>query len=81
MKRELEESERLLHPSSPADVQCFARHLTTEWEALFTFPGLTFLLDAATDATNRRTEHAIRPAVVTRKVCGGNRSWRGGATQ
>jgi hypothetical protein len=26
-------------------------------------------------------EHAIRPAVVTRKVCGGNRSWAGADSQ
>ena len=32
-------------------------------------------------AFNWRAEHAIRPAVVTRKVCGGNRSWRGADTQ
>jgi transposase len=28
----------------------------------------------------RRAEHALRPAVVTRKVCGGNRSARGAET-
>ena len=37
--------------------------------------------DPAIDATNWRAEHAIRPAVVTRKVCGGNRTVRGAATQ
>ena len=67
---------RLLHPGPLADVQCFAKHLTTEWKALF-----TFLRNPAIDATNWRAEQAIRPAVVTRKVCGGNRSWRGAATQ
>ena len=67
---------RLLHPGPLADVQCFAKHLTTEWKALF-----TFLCNPAVDATNWRAEQAIRPAVVTRKVCGGNRSWRGAATQ
>ena len=67
---------RLLHPGPLADVQCFARHLITEWQALF-----TFLRNPAVDATNWRAEQAIRPAVVTRKVCGGNRSWRGAATQ
>ena len=59
-----------------ADVQCFAEHLITEWKALF-----TFLRNPAVDATNWRAEQAIRPAVVTRKMCGGNRSWRGAATQ
>jgi transposase len=33
------------------------------------------------DATNWRAEQAIRPAVVNRKVWGGNRTWRGAATQ
>jgi hypothetical protein len=32
-------------------------------------------------AFNWRAEHAIRPAVVLRKVCGGNRSARGANTQ
>jgi transposase len=42
----------------------------------------TFLLDPdAIDATNWRAEHALRPAVVTRRVCGGNRSTRGAHTQ
>jgi transposase len=57
-------------------VRRFAAHLTTEASALFTFLG-----DPAIDATNWRAEHAIRPAVVTRKVCGGNRSPRGAQTQ
>ena len=48
----------------------------TEWTALF-----SFLRNPAIDATNWRAEQAIRPAVVTRKVCGGNRSWRGAHTQ
>lgn len=68
---------RVTHPGPLADVRRFAAHLTTEWTALF-----TFLYDSqAIDATNWRAEHAIRPAVVTRKVCGGNRSWRGATTQ
>lgn len=62
--------------STLPDVRRFAAHLTTEAAAL-----LTFLGDPAIDATNWRAEHAIRPAVVTRKVCGGNRSARGAATQ
>ena len=33
------------------------------------------------DATNWRAEQASRPAVVTRKVSGGNRTWRGAHTQ
>jgi transposase len=57
-------------------VQRFAAHLTTEASALFTFLG-----DPGSDATNWRAEHAIRPAVVMRKVCGGNRSAYGATTQ
>jgi transposase len=57
-------------------VQRFVTHLTGEASALFTFLG-----DPAIDATNWRAEHAIRPAVVMRKVCGGNRSARGARTQ
>jgi transposase len=51
-------------------------HLGREREALFTFlrlPGIP--------ATNWRAEQAIRPAVVTRKVCGGNRTWNGAVAQ
>ena len=62
--------------STVPDVRRFAAHLTTEATAL-----LTFLGDPAIDATNWRAEHAIRPAVVTRKVCGGNRTMRGAETQ
>ena len=69
-------AERLVRPGPLADVQRFANHLRTEWTALF-----TFLRNPAADATNRRAEQAIRPAVVTRKVCGGNRSWQGAETQ
>lgn len=36
-----------------------------------------FLLDPTIDATNYRGEQAIRPAVVNRKVWGGNRTWPG----
>jgi len=52
------------------------KHLTNEADALFTFLG-----DTTIDATNWRGEQAIRPAVVNRKVWGGNRTWRGAATQ
>lgn len=40
-----------------------------------------FLIDPTIDATNWRAEQAIRPAVVNRKVWGGNRTWRGAAAQ
>ncbi|MBF6607070.1 MAG: IS66 family transposase, partial [Chloroflexi bacterium] len=51
------------------------KHLVNEADALF-----TFLDDTDIDATNWRGEQAIRPAVVNRKVWGGNRTWRGAAT-
>ena len=40
-----------------------------------------FLIDPAIDATNYRAEQAIRPAVVNRKVWGGNRTWIGARAQ
>jgi transposase len=70
-------SGQLDRPGTVADVRRFAAHLEVEWPALF-----TFLFDPATiDATNWRAEQALRPAVVTRKVCGGNRSPHGAASQ
>jgi transposase len=53
-----------------------AKHLWHEQPYLFTFlhcPGL--------DATNNAAERALRPAVVARKVWGGNRTWCGARTQ
>jgi transposase len=52
------------------------RHLRTERLALF-----TCLRHPDVEATNWQAEQAIRPAVVTRKVCGGNRTPRGADTQ
>jgi len=40
-----------------------------------------FLIDPMIAATNYRAEQAIRPAVVNRKVWGGNRTWLGAAAQ
>jgi len=40
-----------------------------------------FLIDPTIDATNYRGEQAIRPAVVNRKVWGGNRTWPGARWQ
>ena len=51
-------------------------HLANEADALF-----SFLTLPGVDATNWRAEQAIRPAVVNRKTWGGNRTWRGAATQ
>lgn len=53
-----------------------AKHLGNEKDALF-----TFLTNDRVDATNWRGEQAVRPAAVNRKVWGGNRTWRGAATQ
>jgi transposase len=64
-------------PSRRRVVQNFAAHLAIEFPAIFTF----LLEPAAIDATNWRAEQALRPAVVTRKVCSGNRSTRGAHTQ
>ena len=62
-------------PTLPA-AQRFAAHLDREFPAV-----LAFLWAAEVDATNWRAEHAIRPAVVNRKICGGNRTQRGAQTQ
>jgi transposase len=51
-------------------------HLKNEREHLF-----TFLTTEGVEATNWRAEQAIRPAVVTRKVWGGNRTWAGAEAQ
>ncbi|HEX4144411.1 MAG TPA: IS66 family transposase [Pirellulales bacterium] len=40
-----------------------------------------FLIDPTIDATNYRAEQALRPAVVNRKVWGGNRTWAGARAQ
>jgi transposase len=69
--------DRLLeaHYRSPANER-LANHLYRNRDLLFTFlyyPGL--------EATNWRAEQALRPAVVTRKVWGGNRTSRGAHTQ
>lgn len=53
-----------------------AKHLRQQREYLFTFlhyPGL--------EGTNCRAERAIRPAVMARKVWGGNRTWNGANVQ
>jgi transposase len=63
---------RITHPPN----RRFARHLTRERDHLF-----TFLARHGVEATNWRAEQAIRPAVVTRKVWGGNRTWVGARTQ
>lgn len=66
----------LAAPGTVDDCRRLAVHLTTELPAVF-----GFLFDPTLDATNWRAEQALRPAVVNRKVSGGNRSTRGAATQ
>ena len=63
-------------PPPSADAERFAGHLADEFPAVF-----LFLYDPSVDAENRRAEQAVRPALVTRKVCGGNRTRRGADTQ
>ncbi len=67
---------RLAQPSTVPDVERFGRHLTREFSAIW-----SFLFDPSIDATNWRAEQALRPVIVTRKVCGGNRSWHGAESQ
>jgi transposase len=53
-----------------------AKHLRQQREYLF-----TFLLCPGLEGTNCRAERAIRPAVIARKVWGGNRTWNGANVQ
>ena len=69
---------QLARPVSGADSPQgrLLRHLAREFDALFAFlrlPGVP--------ATNWMAEQAIRPAVVNRKVWGGNRTWNGARHQ
>ena len=70
-------TDRLLewHPTVDENRK-LVKHLRHERSALF-----TFLRHPEVEATNWWGEHAMRPAVVQRKVCGGNRTWRGAHTQ
>ena len=64
-------------PSRRLPVRRLQQHLIVEFAAIF-----SFLFDPTLDATNWRAEHALRPAVVTRKMCGGgNRTRRGADSQ
>ena len=64
-------------PSRLLRMRRFQGHLVVEYDAIF-----SFLFDPTLDATNWRAEHALRPAVVTRKMCGGgNRTRRGADSQ
>jgi transposase len=64
-------------PSRRLAVRRFQAHLVREYDAIF-----SFLFEPTLDATNWRAEQALRPAVVTRKMCGGgNRTARGARSQ
>ncbi len=54
----------------------FAKHLRNHLEQWF-----TFVFDPTVEPTNWKVEQAIRPAVVNRKVWGGNRTWVGADAQ
>jgi transposase len=54
----------------------FAKHLWRHFE-----PWFTFVFDPRVEATNWKAEQAIRPAVVNRKVWGGNRTAAGAQAQ
>jgi transposase len=56
--------------------ETLAGHLWNHFESWF-----TFLSDPTVPATNYQAEQAIRPAVVNRKVWGGNRTATGAAAQ
>ena len=71
------ELDRLLDdPPLEDDTLTFAAHLVRERHELF-----VFLDHRDVPATNHRAEQAIRPAVVNRKMNGGNRTWRGANDQ
>ena len=68
---------RLLKPIKTNSAnERLARHLWKHRRQLF-----TFLRRPGVDATNHQAERAIRPAVVNRKVWGGNRTEAGAAAQ
>lgn len=74
------ELDRLVTPiKSHAANERFAKFLREHADQLFTFLRPEFL--GVVEATNWRAEQAIRPAVVNRKVWGGNRTDRGAQAQ
>lgn len=66
----------LSRPRRVAEQATFVRHLWRHFEQWF-----TFLFNPLVEATNWRAEQAIRPAVVNRKVWGGNRTAAGARAQ
>ena len=69
-------SRLLWPPKRQAAYERLAAHLWKHFHELF-----TFLTVPGVDATNWRAEHALRFAVVNRKVWGGNRTPSGGEAQ
>jgi len=73
---EIQMRQLLLPIKQHAGNERLAEHLWNHRDELF-----TFLRHEDVDATNYRAEQAIRPAVVNRKVWGGNRTEAGAAAQ
>ncbi len=73
-RRRLEKRLDRLLAMRPRGKACrrFRKHLDKHRDQL-----LTFLYEEDLEATNWPAEQAIRPAVVNRKVFGGNRTWTG----
>jgi transposase len=63
-------------PRAVPAYQTFANHLMNHFEQWF-----AFVFDPRIEPTNWQAEQAIRPAVVNRKVWGGNRTAAGGVAQ
>ena len=68
--------EVLSRPRRVAEHATFVKHLWRHFEQWF-----TFLFNPVVEATNWLAEQAIRPAVVNRKVWGGNRTPTGAKAQ
>jgi transposase len=66
----------LSRPRSVPEQATFAAHLSRHFEQWF-----TFVYNPEVEATNWQAEQAIRPAVVNRKVWGGNRTPAGAKAQ
>jgi len=65
---------------NPAN-QRLANHIITHRRQMFTFLTLPWIDVPGAEATNWRGEQALRPAVVNRKVWGGNRTADGATAQ
>jgi transposase len=64
------------NPAMDDDIVKFAAYLVRSRQEIF-----VFLHEPDVPATNYRAEQAIRPAVVNRKMSGGNRTWAGALDQ